>query len=187
MTTSDSTPPDVPHRALDQQVFDEWPAAARALLDGSSLADKGGFTASLLTVDANGHLRTSLLGVGEMLAPDSRTLCVALWPQSRAARALAERGRAAVSFVCEDAFYQVQLQFAPLPDLDKEDEDNDNDAPNDLARFIGSIDTGDAQRVRYARLTSGISFELEGDRETVLDRWEQQIEHLKKAAARASR
>jgi hypothetical protein len=69
-------------RPLEQTLFDEWPANVRALLDGSSLADKMGFTASLLTVDANGHVRTSLLSLGELYAPDSRTLCIALWPQA---------------------------------------------------------------------------------------------------------
>ncbi len=43
-------------------------------------------------------------------------------------------------------------------------------------------DTGEAQRVSYARLTSGITFDLEGARDAVLDRWRQQIEHLKKTA-----
>jgi hypothetical protein len=168
----------VSRRPLEQAVFDEWPAAPRALFDGTSLASKTGFTASFLTTDAsNGHVRTSLLGVGELYAPDSRTLCVALWPQSRAAAVLARSGRAALTFVCEDAFYQVQLQFEPL-------------APGDssgLAYFIGAIDTGETQRVPYARLTGGITFELEEGGATVLDRWEQQIEHLKQAAAAARR
>jgi hypothetical protein len=57
-----------PERPLDQRVFDEWPETVRAWFDGSSLASKTGFTASLLTVDANGHVRTSLLGVGELYA-----------------------------------------------------------------------------------------------------------------------
>jgi hypothetical protein len=163
---------------LEQVVFDEWPAGPRALFDGMSLAGKVGFTASLLTTDAaNGHVRTSLLGAGELYAPDSRTLCIALWPQSRAAGVLARSGRATLSFVCEDAFYQVQLRFQPLAC-----------APGDssgLAHFIGTIDTGEAQRVPYARLTGGISFELEEGGAAVLDRWEQQIEHLKQAAAAA--
>ena len=93
----------------------------RALLDGSSLADKLGFTASLLTVDANGHVRTSLLSVGELYAPDSRTLCIALWPQARATRAIAQSGRAALSFVCDAEFYQVQLRVAPLPGVAGDD------------------------------------------------------------------
>lgn len=162
-------------RALEQDVFDEWPPALRAAFDGTSLADKTGFTASLVTLDANGHLRTSLLGGGELYAPDSRTVWIALWPQSRAARALAHGGRAALTFVFDDAFYQVQLNI-----------EASIDTGNGLACFKGSIDTGEAQRVRYARLTGGITFELEGERGAVLDRWNQQIEHLKKAAGAAS-
>ncbi len=103
-------------RALEQDVFDEWSPALRAAFDGTSLETKIGFTASLITRDANGHLRTSLLGVRELYAPDSRTLCLALWPHSRAARALAAGGRAALTFVFDDAFYQVQLDIEPLPD-----------------------------------------------------------------------
>jgi hypothetical protein len=168
-----------PQRPLDQRVFDEWPNAVRALFDGSSLASKTGFTASLLTVDTNGHVRTSLLGVGELYAPDSRTLCLALWPQARATRAIAQHGRAALSFVCDAAFYQVQLLVAPLAAVAGDD--------SGLVYLTGSIDTAEAQSVQYARLTSGVTFELEEKRETVLDRWEQQIEHLKQAAAAASR
>ena len=164
------------NRALDQQVFDEWPVELRALFDGSGLASKIGFTASLVTVDESGaHLRTSLLGIGEIYAPDSRTLCIALWPQSRAARAIARSGRAALTFVFDDAFYQVQLALAPL-----------SAGPAGLACFAGSIESGEAQRVGYARLTAGITFDLEEGREAVLERWTQQIEDLKKAAGSAA-
>src|SRR5258708_11033187 len=133
-------------RAIEQNVFDEWPVELRAAFDGTSLETKTGFTASLVTRDINGHLRTSLLGVGELYAPDSRTVCLALWPQSRAARALAQGGRAALTFVFDDAFYQVQLDIEPLP------QPGDSEGAG-LACFSGSIDTGELQRVRYARLT----------------------------------
>ncbi|MBN3754116.1 hypothetical protein G3N95_14290 [Paraburkholderia sp. Tr-20389] len=163
-------------RALDQQIFDEWPVELRALFDGSALESKVGFTASLLTVDeSSAHVRTSLLGIGELYAPDSRTLCVALWPQSRAARAIARSGRAALTFVFDDAFYQVQLALVPLS----------ADAGG-LASFAGTIDSGEAQRVRYARLTAGITFDLAEGSDAVLERWTQQIEHLKKAAGSAT-
>jgi hypothetical protein len=174
-----SAPGPAPERPLEQNVFDEWPDAVRTLFDGSSLAGKAGFTASLLSVDTNGHVRTSLLGVGELYAPDSRTLCIALWPQARAARAIAQSGRAALSFVCDAAFYQVQLLFTSLESVAGDD--------SGLVYLIGSIDTAEAQSVRYARLTSGITFELEGEGSAVLDRWERQIEHLKQAAAAAGR
>jgi hypothetical protein len=166
-------------RPLEHNVFDEWPDAVRALFDGSSLASKTGFTASLLSVDTNGHVRTSLLGVGELYAPDSRTLCIALWPQARATRAITQSGRAALTFVCDEAFYQVQLLMTPLASVA-------GDASG-LVYLHGSIDTAETQSVRYARLTSGITFALEGEGKAVLDRWERQIEHLKQAAAAAGR
>jgi hypothetical protein len=180
MTDSSATSPaSAPARPLEQNVFDEWPANVRALFDGSSLADKTGFTASLLTVDTNGHVRTSLLSLGELYAPDSRTLCIALWPQARATRAIAQTARAALSFVCDAAFYQVQLRVVPLQCAPGDD--------SGLVYLIGSIDAGEAQSVRYARLTSGITFELQGDGSAVLERWERQLEHLKRAAAALSR
>ena len=163
-------------RMLEQQTFDAWPQPLRELFDGTSLAAKMGFTASLVTVDASGSTRTSLLGPGELYAPDAQRLSIALWPQSRAARVIAQRGRAALTFVFDEAFYQVQLRMAPLAATDAK-----------LAYFIGSIETGEVQRVGYARLTGGISFELGADSAAVLARWEQQIGDLKRAADAATR
>lgn len=162
--------------ALDSQVFDEWPVELRALFDGTALAEKAGFTASLVTLDANGHLRTSLLSAGELYAPDECALCFSLWPTARAARALREQaaigcGRAALTFVHDAVFYQVQLNVDVLPD------------DGELACFDASIDTGEAQRVAYAKLTSGIGFELEGESSgAVLGRWQRQIDRLRLAA-----
>ena len=107
--------------ALEQEAFDTWPPQIQTLLDGASLASKEGFTASLLVIDAKGQLRTTLLGIGELFAPDPLTVCFALWPHSRAARALMQGGRAALTFVEGEAFYQIQLKVEPLPELDGED------------------------------------------------------------------
>jgi hypothetical protein len=179
-------------RALGQRAFDEWPPAQRALFDGTALAAKIGFTASLITCDEGGHLRTSLLGIGELYAPDARSLAFALWPNSRAARTLGAAGErampatehghgrahAALTFVHEGAFHQVQLAVAPLPCSEGEDGCG-------LSLFLASIDAGEAQQVDYARLTSGIAFELSGqagERQDVLARWERQIDALRRAA-----
>lgn len=179
-------------RALEQCAFDEWPPALRALFDGTALASKIGFTASLITCDAGGHLRTSLLGIGELYAPDARSLAFALWPSSRAARTLgaageeqgrmtqSSRGRAhaALTFVHEGAFHQVQLAVEPLPG-------SAGAGGCGLALFLASIDAGEAQRVGYAHLRSGIAFELSGEageQHAVLARWERQIDALRHAA-----
>lgn len=190
-------------RALEQHTFDKWLPVLRALFDGAALASKIGFTASLITCDAGGGLRTSLLGIGELYAPDAGSLAFALWPSSRAARTLASqadehgmhtsgshrahanagvhehrRARAALTFVHDEAFYQVQLAVAVMRDSGAE-------GSGRLAQFIASIDTGERQQVGYARLTSGLAFELAGtarEHEAVLARWQGQIDDLRQAA-----
>ena len=161
-------------RPLEQIAFDEWPPEVRSLFDGSMIETKGGFTASLLAVDEAGRVRTSLLSLGELFAPDMRTLCFALWPKSRTALATASTGRATLTFVFDEAFFQVQLEARRVT-LD--------DAP--LACFVATIETGEFQRVGYARLTGGIGFELE-DGETVMTRWRAQVDMLKRAASAAA-
>jgi hypothetical protein len=211
-------------RPLAQHTFDEWPPALRALFDGTALASKIGFTASLITCDAGGPLRTSLIGIGELYAPDSRHVAFALWPSSRAARTLASpgqsaahpsevgrltrepqaavaasrhghshpRARAALTFVHDEAFYQLQLGVDVLPDAGEEGRAGagakagiDEPPGSGLAQFIAFIDAGEVQQVGYARLTSGVTFELSGEaseQHAVLDRWSRQIERLRQAA-----
>ena len=217
---SSSGDPGGVRRPLAQHTFDEWPPELRTLFDGTALASKVGFTASLITCDAGGHLRTSLIGIGELYAPDSRHLAFALWPSSRAARTLAlpsqsaahpsgaehisrepqaaaasrrdrPRARAALTFVHDEAFYQVQLGVNVLCN-EAEDAGAGAEAGIDqppgsggLAQFIASIDIGEMQQVGYARLTSGVTFELSGEaseQHAVLDRWSRQIERLRQAA-----
>ena len=162
-------------RAAGLAQFDTWPAPLAAWFDGSALADKAGFTASLVTCNTDGRIGTSLLGIGELYAPGPRALRFALWAHSRAARALAQRSRAALTFVFDAAFHQVQLDVTPLP----------SDAARDagLACFSGTLALGEVQRASYARLEHGIGFTLAEDvRDAVLKRWEAQLEMLKRAA-----
>jgi hypothetical protein len=184
--------------ALEQRVLDEWPFDLCALFDGTALEQKVGFTASLSTLDANGHLRTSLLSVGELYAPDARRLCFALWPSSRAARSLMvpapgrKHAQAALTFVHDGAFYQVQLKVTPLASgivrANVIDTTREHEPEQGLACYIASIEMLELQRVGYADLTSGIAFELEeGEgRGAVLARWQRQVENLRQAAGRAA-
>ncbi|WP_323122370.1 hypothetical protein [Burkholderia alba] len=174
------TDPD--RRALERTTFDAWPPAVVALFDGERLMQKAGFTASLLVVDTAGdrpddpvatpEIRTALLSAGELYAPDSRTLYFSLWPGSRGARALPARRAATLGFVAEAAFYQVQLHVEPA-----------GTTAAGLACFRATIVRGEVQRVGYARLTAGITFELGKDAAAVIDRWARQVEALKAAAA----
>jgi hypothetical protein len=163
------------HTALSAHTpFDEWPPELRALFDGTLAGVESGFTASLCVADSAHRVRTALLSAGELLAPDARTLAFALWPSSRTAQAVASTGRATLAFVFDDAFYQVHLDARRVA-LD--------DVP--LACFVGTIESGEVQRVSYARLTNGIAFELiEAD--SALARWREQLDWLKRAASAAA-
>ncbi|ABC39260.1 hypothetical protein [Burkholderia thailandensis] len=160
-------------RSLERTTYDAWPRAALALFDGDDLARKAGFTASLVVVDRGvepPQPRTTLLSAGELYAPDSRSLRFSLWPQSRAARALAVHPDATLAFVADDAFHQARLH------VDSSDSTDDG-----LARFTATLVDGEAQRVGYARLTAGIVFELaEADAPAVLARWARQIAQLRR-------
>jgi len=161
------------HRA-DRLQFDAWPPALLDWFDGSGLADRTGFTASLLTSNHDGRLGTALLGIGELYAPDPRSLRFALWAQARATHALAAGGRAALTFVFDGAFYQVQLDAVPIA--------SDAAQAAGLACFEAGIASGEAQRVPYARLDAGIVFTLdEPQREATLRRWDEQMAWLKAA------
>ncbi|WP_244814358.1 hypothetical protein [Caballeronia sp. Lep1P3] len=157
-----------------QTVFDEWPPELRALFDGTLTGAPSGFTASLSAVDEGGRIRTALLSAGELLAPDARTLAFGLWPSSRTAQAVATSGRATLTFVFDEAFHQVQIDARRVA-LEG--------VP--IACFVGSIESGEMQRVAYARLTGGIAFELT-DTENVLARWREQLDWLKQAASAAA-
>ena len=159
-------------RNIEHDTFDEWPLPLRALFDGTSIETKTGFTASLLAAD-EGRVRTSLLSVGELFAPDPGSLCFSLWPQSRAARVILKSGLATLTFVFDEAFFQVQLhaKVVPLVDLP-------------VTCFIATIESGEWQKVAYARLVQGIGFAFaESQESAVVERWRHQVEGLKRAAS----
>lgn len=162
------------HRA-DRVQFDAWSPGLLAWFDGRLLASKAGFTVSLVTRDDDGRLGTSLLGIGELYAPGPHSLRFALWAQARAARALATGARAALTFVFDGAFYQVQLGVSPIRPAGAQ--------AGGLVCFEATIVSGEAQRVPYARLDAGIVFTLdEREREATLRRWGMQVEWLMAAA-----
>ena len=116
-----------------------------------------------------------MLSVGELFAPDPGSLCFSLWPQSRAARVISKTGVATLTFVFDEAFFQVQLQAKVVPLAD-----------SPVTCFIATIESGEWQKVAYARLVQGIEFAFaEGQENAVLDRWRHQVEGLKRAASAA--
>ncbi|MCG1055648.1 hypothetical protein KQH49_12210 [Mycetohabitans sp. B5] len=152
--------------ALIRGTFDKWPDGLRAWFDGTHLHDKASFAASLIAVDPLGWPCTSLLSVGEIVVPDSHGARFALWPHSRAAQALAAGGNALLEFVFEHAWYQVRLGVSAPRRRDT----------MTLTVFDAVLEAGQWQRVDYAQLVAGVTFELlEPARAAVLARWDAQI------------
>lgn len=140
-------------------------------MSGASPCAGDGWTVSLKVIDtacAPPVVRTALLSAGECYAAGPRMLRVALWPASRTTHALRGQGAAALNWVEAGAFHQAQTAATYLGEL-----------PCGLACFALRLDSGEAQRVPYAELRSGIRFELGGARAEVLARWARQIEEMR--------
>lgn len=68
----------------------------------------------LVTTDADGSPRISMVSVGELLVRDDRTLRVALWPGTRTAANLARGGTALLGAVSPGSVVYVRVRPSPL-------------------------------------------------------------------------
>lgn len=150
------------------------PPDLQRLLDGSDMTGGVGFTIQLVTVEAAGWPRIALLSVGEVLAPDESTLCLALWPGTTTTRELTRTGQATLACVIDGAAYSIHTHFERGEDL--------TTGATQHAYFAGRIDECLVDEVSYARLTTGVAFELP-DPDSVVPRWEATIESVRKRVA----
>jgi hypothetical protein len=149
------------------------PEPLLGILDGRDLGDRVGFTIELLTIDEAGWPRVALLSVGEVLASDERTLHLALWPATTSTAALTRAGRATLACVLDGTAYSVHVSASREPEL--------RVGSMEHARFRCRVDEVLSDTVGYARLRSGITFELK-DAEAVLARWAATIDALRREA-----
>ncbi len=153
--------------------FDLFDAEVMAAFDGRLDGGSGeGFTASLVSCDAQGWPVTALLGPGEILAIDRHRLIVALWPASRANRHLAATRQASLDFVLATRFYQLRLRVERSDDI------------NGLTLHRMVLVEGETQTVPYASLTTGIRYTLDREEETIA-RWREQVTLMRDAAKKA--
>jgi hypothetical protein len=145
------------------------PRAVAALVDGAGLAGKIGPTIVLTAVDGDGWPRQALLSVGEVLSVSGKDVRLALYAGSRTTRALASSGRALLTVAAGEAMYKVCVEVARVGSGDG------------LAFFAGRVVAVDGDKVGYARVTSGITYELP-DPQPVLQRWARQIDQLRAVA-----
>jgi len=139
------------------------------------------FTLSLLTTGTDGWPVTSLLGPGEAFVIDAARVRIALWSSARANANLAREERATLDFIFDGCFYQLRLRAIGHAPLALDADTPPAGAGHTLVCHELVLVEGEAQRVPYAELTSGIRYRLTGDaaarRETVA-RWRKQQDAL---------
>jgi flavin reductase (DIM6/NTAB) family NADH-FMN oxidoreductase RutF len=143
------------------------PADIVALLDGSDLEARIGLTIELVTTGADGWPGIALLSAGEVLAMNDSEVRLALWPDSRTTANLTRTGEGVLAFVQDGAAFSVRVEASRRPDL-----------PDPLAAFDGRVVGVRRDEVGYARLTSGITFDVP-DAPAVVARWRETIEALR--------
>lgn len=145
------------------------PPAVAALVDGTGLAEKIGPTIVLTAVDRDGWPRQALLSVGEVLSVSGADVRLALYAGSRTTQALAGSGRGLLTVVAAGVVYKVGVEVTRVGSGDG------------LAYFAGRVAAVDEDRVGYAQITSGITYELP-DPPPVRQRWARQIDQLRAVA-----
>ena len=153
------------------------PPDLQRLLDGSDMSGGAGFTILLVTVETAGWPRIALLSVGEVLAPDEGSLHLALWPGTTSTRELTRTGQATLACVVDGASYSIHAHFERGEDL--------TTGSMQHAYFAGRIDECLVDEVSYARLTTGVEFELPNP-DSVVPRWEATIESVRQRVAETS-
>ena len=156
---------------------DRLPEPLLEILDGRDLGHKVGFTVELLTIDEAGWPRVALLSVGEVLATDERVLHLALWPATTSTAALTRAGRATLACVLDGTAYSIHATATRERDL--------RVGSMEHAHFRCDVAEVLSDTVGYARLTSGITFELK-DSDAVVARWDATIAAVREAAQAAS-
>jgi hypothetical protein len=139
------------------------PPSLRRLLDDGESGIGAGLALQLLTVGEDGWPYASMVSVGEIVAINDQRLRLALWPRSQATANVVASGRAMLLTVVDGVGYSVRLRVSadtPIP----------NHEHGSLSTFDAQVTQVRADVAPYARLESGIRFELL-EPDTVIPRW----------------
>ena len=159
---------------MSKSLGSQLPPEVVAMLAGDDMRAGSGHTFTLVVTGIDGWPTFALLSVGEVLATDAETVRLALWPGSNTTAALTETGKATMMIIGGDSVWYVHLAARRGPDI--------NVTGMNRAYFECGVDEVLVDKVTYAKITSGISFELP-DPETVLGRWQQTIDLVRAAPA----
>jgi hypothetical protein len=155
---------------MSRSVGAQLPQSIYELMDGAHLDDRVGFTALLLTTDADGWTTVAMLSAGEFLATSPSAVSLALWPGTTAAANLTHRSRATLALVADGSGYYIRADFR------REQAVQAGGARHVI--FRGDVVDVLEDRVTYATVTSGITFALH-DRERVVAGWRSTIAALR--------
>jgi hypothetical protein len=140
-----------------------------ALLDGGRLDERIGLTILLLTCGEDGWPSVALLSVGEVVAPTPTTIRLALWPGTTTTGNLARTGKGTLAVFGEGRADYIQVAAERRADLPA--------GGMDHAYFESTVADILRDEVRYARMTSGVTFELP-DPPAVLARWRATVDAM---------
>jgi hypothetical protein len=148
----------------------ELPVGLRDALSGENLEADIGRTLLVLAVGDDDWPRIATVSVGEVFAPDERTVLLSLYATSRTTAAITSTGRALLLTDADGAIVRVRLATALVEDADA--------AGSGRVVFRGAVVGVEIDAVPYARVTHGIGFELL-DPAAALERWQRQLDGLK--------
>lgn len=157
---------------MSKSLGPQLPPEVMAMLGGDDLQAGSGLTFTLVVTGQDGWPSFALLSVGEVLAMDAGTVRLALWPGSNTTAALTAAGKATMMLVGGDSVWYVHLAARRGPDISAEGMNR--------AYFECSVEDVLVDKVTYAKITSGISFELP-DPDAVLGRWQRTIDLVRVA------
>lgn len=140
-------------------------------LDGNELDKKEREAMMLLSVCEDGWPHAAMISVGEIFALNKEELKLALWPKTQTAANLLRTRRATLVAIHKGKAHYIRLKLDPLPTL--------KDAKYNRERFAAKVVSVKEDTAKYAKITSGIQFDLY-DPKSVLRRWEKTISELKK-------
>lgn len=141
------------------------------LLDGFDVGTKVGLTVVLVTIRPDGWPNLALLSAGEVVVTSPTEVRLALWPSGTTTANLRLEPKCTLALVHRNAAHYVRCVAAPQPDLVM--------AMGPVrSRFHLRVEWYRVDVVGYATITSGITFELANERETLAS-WRETVSLLR--------
>jgi hypothetical protein len=147
---------------MSRSIGAQLPETLRAALAGTDPEAALGRTFQLLTSAADGNVSVALLSAGEILAVGPDHLRLALWPVSTTTANLSRSSHGTLVSIEPDGVFYIRLATRRLADL--------RAGGMDHAAFDAIVEDVLEDEVTYARMTSGVRFELTDGPATVR-RW----------------